>query len=120
MSALPEILDTNKKTIIHIPSVNSLASTKDKYDEVDRIIDIIGELDHQDTETNILYVKRHSDGKILKIADLVEDKEGREKVVEYLRHIEKVDDLDILIALGMAKEGFDWPFCEQALTIGWL
>lgn len=46
-------------------------------------------------------------------------KEGREKVVEYLRHIEKVDDLDILIALGMAKEGFDWPFCEQALTIGY-
>lgn len=119
LSALPEILDTDKKTIIHIPSVNSLASTKDKYEEVDRIIDIIGELDHQDPETNILFVKRHSDGKILKIADLVEDKEGREKVVEYLRHIEKVDDLDILIALGMAKEGFDWPFCEQALTIGY-
>ena len=29
------------------------------------------------------------------------------------------DDLDILIALGMAKEGFDWPFAEQALTIGY-
>ena len=64
LTALPEILDTNKKTIIHIPNVNSLASTKDKYDEVDRIIEIIGELDHQDPETNILYVKRHSDGKI--------------------------------------------------------
>ena len=119
LTALPEILDTNKKTIIHIPNVNSLASTKDKYDEVDRIIEIIGELDHQDPETNILYVKRHSDGKILKVADLVTDDMGREKVVEYLRAINNVDDLDIIIALGMAKEGFDWPFCEQALTIGY-
>lgn len=118
LSALPEILDANKKTIIHIPNVNSLASMKDKYDEVDRIIEIIGELDHQDPETNIWYVKRKSDGKVLKIADLVEEK-GRDNVVEYLRNIEKVDDLDIIIALGMAKEGFDWPFCEQALTIGY-
>lgn len=119
LTALPEILDTNKKTIIHIPNVNSLASTKDKYDEVDRIIEIIGKLEHQDPETNILYVKRHSDGKVLKVADLVTDDIGREKVVEYLRAINNVDDLDIIIALGMAKEGFDWPFCEQALTIGY-
>lgn len=119
MSALPEILDTDKKTIIHIPNVNSLASTKDKYDEVDRIIDIMGELDHQDADTGILYIKRKSDGKIIKVADLVEDGKDREKVVEYLRNIQNVDDLDILIALGMAKEGFDWPFCEQALTIGY-
>ena len=26
---------------------------------------------------------------------------------------------NIIIALGMAKEGFDWPFCEHALTIGY-
>jgi len=25
----------------------------------------------------------------------------------------------LIIALGMAKEGFDWPFCEQALTVGY-
>ena len=96
-----------------------MASTKDKYDEVDRIIEIIGKLEHQDPETNILYVKRHSDGKVLKVADLVTDDIGREKVVEYLRAINNVDDLDIIIALGMAKEGFDWPYCEQALTIGY-
>lgn len=118
LSALPEILDTNKKTIIHIPNVNSLASTKDKYEEVAKIIELIGDVDHQDSETNIYYVKRKSDGKILKIADLVEE-EDRDKVVEYLRNIKSVDDLDILIALGMAKEGFDWPYCENALTIGY-
>ena len=31
----------------------------------------------------------------------------------------ELDDLDIIIALGMAKEGFDWPFAEYALTIGY-
>lgn len=119
-SAINEVLDTNKKTIIHIPSVNSGESTKDKHNEVDLIIDIIGELQYQDRNTGILYVKRYSDGQILKIADLVDDRpKEREKVVNYLRNIEKPEDLDIIIALGMAKEGFDWPFCEHALTIGY-
>jgi hypothetical protein len=27
--------------------------------------------------------------------------------------------MDLIIALGMAKEGFDWPFCEHALTVGY-
>ena len=27
--------------------------------------------------------------------------------------------MDVIIALGMAKEGFDWPFAEHALTVGY-
>ena len=27
--------------------------------------------------------------------------------------------MDMIIALGMAKEGFDWPFGEHALTVGY-
>ncbi|MFK2827183.1 ATP-dependent helicase [Bacillus sp. B190/17] len=118
-SAIDEVLDTNLKTIVHIPNVNSGESTKDKYDEVNQILDLIGEVDYQDEETGIIYVKRHTDGKILKIADLVDDQAGREKVVEYLRNVKELDDLDIIIALGMAKEGFDWPFCEHTLTVGY-
>lgn len=37
----------------------------------------------------------------------------------YLRNIKSVDDMDLIIALGMAKEGFDWPYCEHALTVGY-
>ncbi len=33
--------------------------------------------------------------------------------------MDSVDDVDLIIALGMAKEGFDWPWCEHALTIGY-
>lgn len=87
--------------------------------EVDAILDIIGETIKKDPDTGIIYVKRHSDGKILKVADIVDDDTDRLKVMDYLRNIKKLDDIDIIIALGMAKEGFDWPFCEYALTIGY-
>ena len=115
--ALTHVLDTTKKTIIHIPHVGSRESTTDKYDEVDAILDIIGTASTKDPDTGILSVTAH-DGRILKVADLVEEK-GRDQVVEYLRNIKSVDELDIIIALGMAKEGFDWQFCEHALTIGY-
>lgn len=116
--ALEKVIDTNKKTIIHIPSVNSSESTKDKYEEVGHIEDAIGEFQEKDPQTGIDYVKRHGDGKILKIADLVTE-DGRDKVQAYLRKMNSADDLDIIIALGMAKEGFDWPWAEYALTIGY-
>lgn len=118
-SAIAEVLDTNKKTILHIPNVNSGESTKDKLNEVDLILDIIGEVDHQDHETGVIYVKRDGDGKMLKVANLVDDSVDRDKISNYLRTMRKEDDMDIIIALGMAKEGFDWPYCEHALTVGY-
>lgn len=118
--AILEVLDTDKKTILHIPNVNSGESTKDKHNEVDFILDAIGEVIKQDAETGVIYVKRHSDEKILKVADLVEDNsKERDKIVEYLRKSKDEEDMDLIIALGMAKEGFDWPYCEHALTVGY-
>ena len=119
-NSIMEVLDTNKKTILHIPNVNSGESTKDKHNEVDFIIDAIGTVIRQDPYTGVIEVKRKGDGKILKIADLVEDSpRERDKIVNYLRNINTLDDMDIIIALGMAKEGFDWPYCEHALTVGY-
>ena len=120
MSALAEVLDENKKTIVHIPSVNSAESSKEKYEEVNHIIDVLGDLEYQDEKTGILYVKSQKTGKVLKVADLVnDDPKSRDKISNYLRSIKSEDDIDIIIALGMAKEGFDWPYCEHALTIGY-
>jgi superfamily II DNA or RNA helicase len=119
-NAIMEVLDTDKKTILHIPNVNSGESTKDKHSEVDFIIDAIGEVIKQDKATGVIYVKRKSDGKVLKVADLVENQpKERDKIVNYLREMDSVADMDIIIALGMAKEGFDWPYCEHALTVGY-
>ena len=119
LSAIKEVLDTDQKTIVHIPNVNAGESTKLKHDEVDTILDLIGTIEKQDPETGVIQVKRE-DGKIIKVADLVNDNpKDRDKIVNYLRKIKNVDDIDIIIALGMAKEGFDWPYCEHALTIGY-
>ncbi|WGE41825.1 DEAD/DEAH box helicase [Actinobacillus equuli] len=118
LGALAEVLDLSKKTIIHIPNVNSAESTKRKYEEVDRILDLIGEVEQID-EQQIIHV-RTPDGRLLKVANLVEDNpQIRPLVVNYLRNIKSRDEMDIIIALGMAKEGFDWAYCEHALTIGY-
>lgn len=122
ISALAEILDVTKKTIIHIPNVNANESSKDKMAEVGHIIDVLGDVDYQDSDTGVIYVKNAQTGKTLKIADLVNDEpKEREKISTYLRThaMDDMDAIDIIIALGMAKEGFDWPFCEHALTIGY-
>jgi len=120
LSAIDEVLDINKKTILHIPNVNAGESTKDKHKEVDTILDIIGTVTHQDAETGVIFVKSQKDGKIIKVADLVNDNsKDRNKIVAYLHQMKDVDDIDLIIALGMAKEGFDWPFCEHALTVGY-
>lgn len=119
-SAIDEVLDTDRKTILHIPSVQSGESTKDKINEVNLILDSIGEVLSQDPETGVIEVQRRTDGKIIKVADLVDDDPAeRPKIVEYLRHMDAEDDIDLIIALGMAKEGFDWPWCEHALTVGY-
>jgi len=118
LDSIAEILDVKKKTIIHIPSVNASESTKEKIMEVDAIIDHIGVYDYTD-EHGIIHVKGKA-GEQIKIADLVNDNsQQRDKIIGYLRNIKKVEDIDIIIALGMAKEGFDWPFCETTLTIGY-
>ncbi len=116
--ALKEVLDTRKKTIIHIPNVNSRESSKDKYTEVDKILELIGTYEYKDPETGIMTV-RTEDSRILKIADLVTDGSERPLIQEYLRNIKNKDDMDIIIALGMAKEGFDWQYCEHVLTVGY-
>ena len=120
LSAITEVLDTDQKTIIHIPNINAGESTKDKHREVDTILDCIGTVEKQDPITGVIHIKRKDDKKILKIADLVNDNQkDRDKIVSYLRSMKNVDDMDIIIALGMAKEGFDWPYCEHALTVGY-
>ena len=124
LSGLHEVLDVTKKTIIHIPSPNSNESTKDKYSEVDHIFDIIQNGVNQDIsqDQNGIYSipakMPNGEIKVLKIADLVDDGPIRMDVQNYLKNITSRDDLDIIIALGMAQEGFDWAFCEHALTIG--
>ncbi len=117
-----KVLDPNEKTIIHIPNVNSRESTKrGKNTEVEHIIDELGDWQGVDSDTGFQLVKTPS-GKILKIADLVDDSTKRDQVSASLKRPEEKNNrehVDIIIALGMAKEGFDWIWCEHALTVGY-
>lgn len=119
LSALNKVLDIRQKTLIHIPVTNSKAAgAYDKYEQVKQIIDLIGNRVDEDYNTNIITVKT-SDGRCLKVADLVEPTpEHRNHVLGYLQRMKSRDDIDIIIAMGMAKEGFDWEWCEHCLTIG--
>ena len=117
-----KVLDPSQKTIVHIPNVNARESTKDKIREVEHIIEELGEWQGTDPQTGFQLVKA-LDGKVLKIADLVDDDPAkREKVAAALRDSAQKNNrgyVDIIIALGMAKEGFDWIWCEHALTVGY-
>jgi len=117
-----EVLDPAEKTIIHIPNVNSRESTRDKIKEVEHIIHELGEWEGTDSDTGFQLVKLR-DGRVLRIADLVDDDPSkRDRVSLALKAPSQKnnrDFVDIIIALGMAKEGFDWIWCEHALTVGY-
>ena len=117
-----KVLDPAEKTILHIPNVNSRESTKDKHREVEHIIDALGDWQGTDPVTGFQLVKT-PEGRVLRIADLVDDEAvKRDKVSAALKDPAQKnnrDHVDIIIALGMAKEGFDWIWCEHALTVGY-
>ncbi|HVJ34815.1 MAG TPA: DEAD/DEAH box helicase [Terriglobia bacterium] len=116
------VLNPAEKTIIHIPSVNSRESTKDKIREVEHIIEALGDWQGVDDVTGFQLVKT-AEGRVLRIADLVDDDGSRrDRVSAALKDPTQKnsrDHVDIIIALGMAKEGFDWIWCEHALTVGY-
>lgn len=119
LSAIHDVLDTTKKTLIHIPHPNSKTGAfMNKYDQVAEIIKHIGVIESQDYY-NCLYHVRTPDGRLLKVGNLVEDDSDFRAVLQsYLLRMNNRDALDILIALGTAKEGFDWEWCEHCITIG--
>lgn len=122
LEAITKVLDPALKTIVHIPNVNSRESTKDKVKEVNEIMDALGTWEGEDPKTGF-HLVRLADGRLIKVADLVDDDSARrDKVVSALKdpkHKNDRDHIDIIIALGMAKEGFDWIWCEHALTVGY-
>lgn len=123
VDAVAKVLDPALKTIIHIPNVNARESLKDKEREVNEIMSALGDWQGVDPATGFHLIKA-KDGRTLKVADLVDDSDAarRSKVLSALKDPAQKnnrDNVDVIIALGMAKEGFDWIWCEHALTIGY-
>ncbi|WP_285258978.1 DEAD/DEAH box helicase [Halopseudomonas bauzanensis] len=123
VNAVAKVLDPALKTIVHIPSVNARESLKDKEREVNEIMHALGEWKGLDPDTGFHLIQA-ADGRVLKVADLVDDTDHarRSRVLTALKDPAQKnnrDHVDVIIALGMAKEGFDWIWCEHALTIGY-
>ena len=123
VDAVSKVLDPALKTIVHIPNVNARESLKDKQREVDEIMHGMGEWKGIDPATGFHLVLAR-DGRTLKVADLVDDSDQakRSRVLTALKDPKQKNNrahVDVIIALGMAKEGFDWIWCEHALTIGY-
>jgi len=123
IDAIMKVLDPALKTIVHIPNVNARESLNDKLREVEEIMYALGTWRGVDPLTGFHRIEQ-ADGHILKLADLVDDSDAasRSKVLAALKDPAQKDNrdhVDIIVALGMAKEGFDWIWCEHALTIGY-
>lgn len=123
VDAVAKVLDPALKTIVHIPNVNARESLKDKEREVNEIMSSLGDWQGVDPSTGFHLIKA-KDGRTLKVADLVDDSDAsrRSKVLSALKDPAQKNNrhnVDVIIALGMAKEGFDWIWCEHALTIGY-
>ncbi len=123
VEAVEKVLDPALKTIVHIPNVNARESLKDKEREVNEIMQALGEWKGVDPVTGFHQIQTKA-GRTLKLADLVDDSDlaMRSRVLAALKDPAQKnnrDHVDIIIALGMAKEGFDWIWCEHALTIGY-
>jgi hypothetical protein len=123
VDAVAKVLDPALKTIVHIPNVNARESLKDKEREVNEIMTSLGDWQGIDPSTGF-HLVRTQDGRTLKVADLVDDSDPaqRSRVLTALKDPAQKDNrdhVDVIIALGMAKEGFDWIWCEHALTIGY-
>ncbi len=123
VDAIAKVLDPSLKTIVHIPNVNARESLKDKEREVNEIMSTLGDWQGVDPATGFHLVKT-KDGRALKVADLVDDSDAakRSRVLAALKDPAQKnnrDHVDVIIALGMAKEGFDWIWCEHALTVGY-
>ena len=123
VDAVAKVLNPALKTIVHIPNVNSRESLRDKEREVNEIMSALGQWQGVDPATGFHLVRAQA-GHTLKVADLVDDSDlaRRSRVLTALKDPAQKnnrDHVDIIIALGMAKEGFDWIWCEHALTIGY-
>jgi hypothetical protein len=122
VESILKVLDPAEKTIVHIPNVNSRESTTQKLLEVEAILDALGTWEGTDAATGFQLV-RTPEGRVLRIADLVDDEPARRnRVIAALKDPAQKnnrDHVDIIVALGMAKEGFDWIWCEHALTVGY-
>ena len=117
IAGIKELYKPGRKTIIHIPQPNSKESV-DKYAEYDAITDIIGDFIGTDPVNGLSLFSCHETGKTVRVANFVNEEKERQITLNAMRHGCVLEQVDVVIAVKMAMEGFDWPAAEYAITVG--
>jgi len=109
------------KTIVYIPPVNSRFSVGNKKADVDAVIRAIAAtdtptLDH--IERPIMRVRRGD--KWVKLVNLVDERlrEEKRRAIAAAHKDVGGGEIDVIIALGMLKEGANWRHADREIIIG--
>lgn len=118
IQAIDKVLKTRTgKDIIYIPYRNSASSTDNKYQETHDIIQLYGEF-LDETQNGLIIIQ--GENRQFKILNLVDENFRKEKKNYLAEKILKIDSsaLDVIITLGMFKEGANWIFADRAIIVG--
>lgn len=109
------------KTIVYIPGVNTSTSLGDKFHDVNTVLQAIAGVEKpiiQDRDESVMRVRRGD--KWIKVVDLV-DPVGRDRKKMAIFNAQnecRKDDIDVIIALGMFREGANWEWADREIIIG--
>ncbi len=119
--AVVNAYSANLKTVIHIPGVDSRGAKRERMRDVEDILASLGDHIGPDPKTGFQLVCTEY-GDLLRVANLAGDASAdRDKTVASLQDRVRMHDpdyVDAIITFGMAREDFDWNWCERVLTLG--
>lgn len=122
VDALKNLLDRKiRKTIVYIPAVNSSSSLGTKTEDVNGVLKAIAGTETPilaDTDQPIMRVQRGDQW--IKVVNLVDEVHRAEKT-EAIIAVHNAPDpghIDVVIALGMLKEGANWRWADREVIIG--
>jgi hypothetical protein len=112
------------KTIVFIPPVNSRLS-RQKHNDVIEIYKSIAQSSHpkwkditSGPDCGLTLLKRGS--KWIKVVNLVDirNREAKKRLIKLAHDSQAGSSIDVVIALGMFKEGANWKWAEDVVVIG--
>jgi superfamily II DNA or RNA helicase len=109
------------KTLVYIPSVNSYGSVGSKVEDVNAVLKAIAGTDTPvvtDEDQPITRVKRGETW--VRVVNLVDTslREQKKEAIVSAHDKPHADDIDVIIALGMFKEGANWRWADREIIIG--
>jgi superfamily II DNA or RNA helicase len=108
------------KSIIYIPHPLSLYSVDNKHNDVlEAIKGIAGNNNPKIKKEGVLTLVKRGNSWI-KVIDLVDINQREEKkaYIQKSHSLKNKNDLDVIIALGMFKEGANWRWAERSIIVG--